>query len=63
MTAATLGTSRDFCALVYLVLVLAGIPIAGLYLFAIVTPVWLLFVVVALWFWRRTPRTVPEGLA
>lgn len=45
---ATLGTSRDFCALVYLLLVLAGIPVAGLYLFAVVTPVWFVFVAAAL---------------
>jgi CDP-L-myo-inositol myo-inositolphosphotransferase len=49
MTLATLGTSRDFCALLYLVLVLVGIPIAGLYLFAVVTPVWIVFVTAALW--------------
>jgi CDP-L-myo-inositol myo-inositolphosphotransferase len=49
MALATLGTSRDFCALVYLVLVLAGIPMAGLYLFAVVTPVWIAFVAAALW--------------
>jgi CDP-L-myo-inositol myo-inositolphosphotransferase len=49
MKLATLGTSRDFCALVYLLLVLAGVPIAGLYLFAVVTPVWMLFVIAALW--------------
>jgi CDP-L-myo-inositol myo-inositolphosphotransferase len=55
MALATLGTSRDFCALVYLFLVLAGIPIAGLYLFAAVTPVWILFVIAALWPWRGGP--------
>lgn len=48
MTLATLGTSRDFCALVYLALVVLGIPMAGLYLFAVVTPVWLMFVAAAL---------------
>ncbi|HYD23657.1 MAG TPA: CDP-alcohol phosphatidyltransferase family protein [Croceibacterium sp.] len=48
MTVATLGTSRDFCALLYLVLAVAGIPIAGLYLFAVVTPVWIVFVAGAL---------------
>jgi CDP-L-myo-inositol myo-inositolphosphotransferase len=48
MALATLGTSRDFCALVYVVLVLAGIPMAGLYLFAVVTPVWIAFVAAAL---------------
>jgi CDP-L-myo-inositol myo-inositolphosphotransferase len=61
MTLATLGTSRDFCALVYLLLVLSGIPIAGLYLFAIVTPVWILFVVAALWPSRDRPGAAPEG--
>jgi CDP-L-myo-inositol myo-inositolphosphotransferase len=49
MALATVCTSRDFCAVVYVVLVLAGIPIAGLYLFALVTPVWLLFVARTLW--------------
>jgi CDP-L-myo-inositol myo-inositolphosphotransferase len=49
MKLATLGTSRDFCAFVYLLLVLGGVPIAGLYLFAVVTPVWILFVIAALW--------------
>jgi CDP-L-myo-inositol myo-inositolphosphotransferase len=63
MTAATLGTSRDFCALVYLVLVLSGIPIAGLYLFAIVTPVWLMFVIAALWSSRGRARATPAGAA
>jgi CDP-L-myo-inositol myo-inositolphosphotransferase len=48
MALATLGTSRDFCALVYLALVVAGIPIVGLYLFAVVTPVWMVFVAKAL---------------
>ena len=42
---ATIWTGRDFCALVYLLLVIAGIPIVGLYLFAVVTPTWILFVV------------------
>jgi CDP-L-myo-inositol myo-inositolphosphotransferase len=62
MALATLGTSRDFCALVYLLLVLAGIPIAGLYLFAVVTPVWILFVVAALWPTRAGAATAPEGV-
>jgi len=57
---ATLGTSRDFCALVYLVLVLAGIPIAGLYLFAVVTPVWFLFVAAAFWPSRAPLAQVSE---
>jgi CDP-L-myo-inositol myo-inositolphosphotransferase len=48
MALATIGTSRDFCALVYLILVLARIPIVGLYLFAVVAPVWLLFVLRAM---------------
>jgi CDP-L-myo-inositol myo-inositolphosphotransferase len=61
MALATLGTSRDFCALVYLLLVLAGIPIAGLYLFAVVTPVWMVFVVAALWPFRDRSRTAQEG--
>jgi CDP-L-myo-inositol myo-inositolphosphotransferase len=63
MALATLGTSRDFCALVYLFLVLAGIPIAGLYLFAVVTPVWILFVIAALWPSRDRARTAPGGAA
>lgn len=63
MTLATLGTSRDFCALVYLVLVLAGIPIAGLYLFAMVTPVWILFVTAALWPLGGKVRALTEGSA
>lgn len=61
MRLATLGTSRDFCALVYLVLVLLGIPIAGLYLFAVVTPVWITFVVAALWPPRRTVPAARKG--
>lgn len=62
MKLATLGTSRDFCALVYLLLVLAGVPIAGLYLFAVVTPVWMLFVIAALWP-RDGTQTEAEGAA
>ena len=50
MALATIGTSRDFCALVYLLLVVAGIPMAGLYLFAVVTPIWILFVIGSLHF-------------
>lgn len=61
MTLATLGTSRDFCALLYLVLVLVGIPIAGLYLFAAVTPVWIVFVTAALWPLGGKVPAVPEG--
>ena len=61
MALATLGTSRDFCALVYLVLVLAGVPIYGLYLFAVVTPVWILFVGAALRPSRRGDTAAPEG--
>jgi CDP-L-myo-inositol myo-inositolphosphotransferase len=61
MRLATLGTSRDFCALVYVLLVVAGIPIAGLYLFAVVTPVWLVFVAAALWSdGSIVPRKVAE---
>lgn len=60
---ATLATSRDFCALVYLVLVLAGIPIAGLYLFAVVTPVWILFVAAALWATRDGAPAASGGAA
>jgi hypothetical protein len=62
MRLATHGTSRDFCALVYLLLVLGGVPIAGLYLFAVVTPVWMLFVVAALWP-RDGAHTEAEGAA
>ena len=61
MNLAKLGTSRDFCAVVYLVLVLAGIPIAGLYLFAVVTPVWFLFVAGALWPTRGTMPSAQEA--
>jgi 1L-myo-inositol 1-phosphate cytidylyltransferase / CDP-L-myo-inositol myo-inositolphosphotransferase len=63
MAFATLGTSRDFCALVYLVLVLAGVPIYGLYLFAAVTPVWILFVGAALRPSRGGASTTPEVAA
>jgi len=63
MTLATWGTSRDFCALLYLVLVLVGIPIAGLYLFAVVTPVWIVFVVAALWPILGRAPALPEGSA
>lgn len=63
MALATLGTSRDFCALLYVVLVLAGIPIAGLYLFAAATPVWIVFVAAALWRSRETPPAAIEGAA
>jgi CDP-L-myo-inositol myo-inositolphosphotransferase len=63
MALATMGTSRDFCALVYLLLVLAGIPIAGLYLLAVVTPVWILFVIAALWPSRRQAPAATEGAA
>ena len=63
MALATLGTSRDFCALLYVVLVLAGIPIAGLYLFAVATPVWIVFVVAAMWRSREGPPAVIEGAA
>jgi CDP-L-myo-inositol myo-inositolphosphotransferase len=59
MRLATLGTSRDFCALVYLLFVLAGIPMAGLYLFAAVTPVWIAFVAAALWRDGATAATEP----
>lgn len=61
MKLATLGTSRDFCALVYLALVLLGIPIAGLYLFAVVTPVWMMFVIAALWPSREDARAASES--
>jgi CDP-L-myo-inositol myo-inositolphosphotransferase len=63
MRLATLGTSRDFCAVVYLALVLLGIPIAGLYLFAVVTPVWIMFVVAALWSSRHRDRAARQGAA
>jgi CDP-L-myo-inositol myo-inositolphosphotransferase len=63
MRLATLCTSRDFCALLYLALVLTGIPIAGLYLFAIVTPVWMVFVVVALWPFGGNATVGPESVA
>ncbi|HEY7807532.1 MAG TPA: CDP-alcohol phosphatidyltransferase family protein [Croceibacterium sp.] len=63
MALATLGTSRDFCALVYLLLVVGRIPIAGLYLFAVVTPVWILFVIAALWPSRDDERAASEGAA
>jgi phosphatidylglycerophosphate synthase len=63
LAAATIGTSRDFCAMVYLLLVLAGIPVAGLYLFAVVTPVWLIFVAAALWATPETTRAAPESAA
>jgi len=63
MTLATLGTSRDFCALLYLALVLVGIPIAGLYLFAVVTPVWIVFVVAALWPLGGKVSALPKGTA
>jgi CDP-L-myo-inositol myo-inositolphosphotransferase len=62
MKLATLGTSRDFCALVYLLLVLAGVPIAGLYLFAVVTPVWMLFVIAALWPRQSAPPEAEGAL-
>jgi CDP-L-myo-inositol myo-inositolphosphotransferase len=61
MALATMGTSRDFCALVYLVLVLAGVPIFGLYLFAVVTPVWMLFVAKALSPPASAARLTHEG--
>jgi phosphatidylglycerophosphate synthase len=63
LAAATLGTSRDFCAMVYLLLVLAGIPVAGLYLFAVVTPLWLIFVAAALWGAPEATRASPEHAA
>ena len=44
-------------------LVLVGIPIAGLYLFAVVTPVWIVFVVGALWPILGRVSTLPEGSA
>ena len=61
LTLATIGTSRDFCALVYLVLVLARIPIAGLYLFAAVAPVWFLFVLRAMAPPMASARLTHEG--
>jgi CDP-L-myo-inositol myo-inositolphosphotransferase len=61
LTLATVGTSRDFCALVYLVLVLVRIPIAGLYLFALVAPVWLLFVLRAMSPAVTSARLTHEG--
>jgi CDP-L-myo-inositol myo-inositolphosphotransferase len=61
LTLATIGTSRDFCALVYLVLVLVRIPIAGLYLFALVAPVWFLFVLRAMSPAMASARLTHEG--
>lgn len=63
MAFATLCTSRDFCAMVYLVLVLCGVPMFGLYLFAVVAPTWFLFVAKALWPQRArmAPAHVKQG--
>ena len=63
MTVATLVTSRDFFAFLYLVLVLGGIPIAELYLFAAATPVWIVFVAAALWPSRTGEAKASEGAA
>jgi CDP-L-myo-inositol myo-inositolphosphotransferase len=55
LTFATIISSRDFFALVFAVLILAGYSLTVLYLFAIAATVWILFIVA----WLLPPRELP----
>lgn len=57
----TIVSSRDFFALLFALLILAGLPMAVLYLFAAAATVWILFVIGALTV--PTPATTAEGSA
>jgi phosphatidylglycerophosphate synthase len=52
----TIVSSRDFYALLFMMLILAGLPEVVLYLFSAAATVWILFVVNSL---RRPPDPVP----
>jgi len=53
--AATIVSSRDFFALLFALLILAGLPTAVLYIFAAAATVWILFVIGALALPARSP--------
>ena len=53
---ATIVSSRDFYALLFMLLILAGLPAAVLYIFSAAATVWILFVMNSL---RRPPDPVP----
>jgi hypothetical protein len=53
---ATIVSSRDFYALLFMLLILAGMPAAVLYIFSAAATVWILFVMNSL---RRPPDPVP----
>ncbi len=55
MAAATIVSSRDFFALLFALLILAGTSMAVLYIFAGAATVWIVFVLFALAVPRRTP--------
>ncbi|HWT12785.1 MAG TPA: CDP-alcohol phosphatidyltransferase family protein [Allosphingosinicella sp.] len=55
----TIVSSRDFFALLFAVLVVVGLPMAVLYLFAAAATIWILFVVGSLRMTRDRPLTSP----
>jgi len=59
--AATIVSSRDFFALLFALLILAGLPMAALYLFAAAATVWILFVGASLRLGPKPGVAVPSA--